>query len=96
MLGGLLIWAAHFLGLYILASLADVAGDGVSWKIAGLAFSAICMAGAVFVGFRADAVLNRSPRDTSRAFGLRVGVLGAAMGGLGVAFQTLVLVIDIA
>lgn len=44
-LGGPAIWALHFLGLYSLASAADVAADRAdAWRGAGLAFSLACLA----------------------------------------------------
>ena len=46
MTGGLILWAAHFMGLYALASAADVVStaDDPAWRMGGLAFSVVCVA----------------------------------------------------
>ena len=92
MLGGLLIWAAHFLGLYLLSSAADVArGDAGAWNGAGLIFSLICLMVTAVLCWRCIVWLRMKPRDETRAFGLRLAVAGGLLGGIGVVFQTLVL-----
>ena len=42
MLGGLIVWTIHFMGVYALASLADVVSraDDFAWRMAGLTTSA--------------------------------------------------------
>lgn len=52
-LGPLLIWAAHFLGLYLIASLGAQHGDLslTRWSVVG--FSAACLAGVVALTFAA-------------------------------------------
>ena len=44
MLGGLIVWAGHFVGVYAIASIGDVvsAADAPTWRLIGLAFSAVC------------------------------------------------------
>lgn len=44
MLGGLLVWAVHFVGVYAIASIGDVvsAADAPTWRLISLAFSAVC------------------------------------------------------
>ena len=44
MLGGLLVWAVHFVGVYAIASIGDVVSDAdaPTWRLIGLAFSAFC------------------------------------------------------
>ena len=92
MTGGLLIWAAHFLGLYLLASAADVArGDAGAWNLAGLIFSLVCLLGVVVLCWRGLAGLRGQPADETRAFGLRLAIAGGVLGGIGVVFQSLVL-----
>jgi hypothetical protein len=91
-LGGLLIWTAHFLGLYLLSSAADVAReDAGAWNGAGLIFSLICLMVIAFLCWRCIVWLRTKPSDETRAFGLRLAVAGGLLGGIGVAFQTLVL-----
>lgn len=92
MLGGLLIWAAHFLGLYLLSSTSDVArGDAGAWNGAGLIFSLICLMVIAVLCWCCIVWLREKPRDETRAFGLRLAVAGGLLGGIGVVFQTLVL-----
>ena len=94
MLGGLLIWAAHFIGLYLLSSAADVArDDAAAWNGAGLVFSLICLIAIGGVCLIAVRVLKTRPADDTRAFGLLLAVAGGALGGIGVVFQSLVLLI---
>jgi len=44
MLGGLIVWAVHFVGVYAIASIGDVvsAADAPTWRLISLAFSAVC------------------------------------------------------
>ncbi|TFW15309.1 hypothetical protein EGY25_01570 [Brevundimonas intermedia] len=93
MLGGLLIWAAHFMGLYLLSSASDVARDDAgAWNGAGLVFSMICLIAIAGLCWRCIVWLRMKPTDETRAFGLRLAVAGGLLGGIGVVFQTLVLV----
>lgn len=90
--GGLLVWAAHFMGLYLLASYADVAWrDAAAGRAIGFGFSLACLGGAVWLGLHAAGQLRRGPSDVTRAFGLRVAVAGALIGGVGVVFQSVAL-----
>lgn len=93
MLGGLLIWAAHFLGLYLLSSAADVArGDAGAWNAFGLTFSALCLASIGALCWKCLVALRAEPEAT-RSFGLRLAIAGSLLGAIGVVFQTLVLVV---
>lgn len=90
--GGLLVWAAHFMGLYLLASYADVAWrDAAAGRVFGLVFSLACLVGVVWLGLYAAGQLRLRPSDVTRAFGLRLAVAGALVGGVGVVFQTVAL-----
>jgi len=94
MLGGLLIWAAHFMGLYLLSSAADVArGDAGAWNISGLIFSALCLATIGALCWKCLIALRAKPEAT-RSFGLRLAIAGGLLGAIGVVFHTLVLVVD--
>lgn len=44
MLGGLLVWAVHFVGIYAIASIGDVVSDAdaPTWRLIGLMFGSIC------------------------------------------------------
>ena len=93
-LGGLLIWTAHFLGLYLLSSAADVVlGDAGAWNIFGLTFSALCLASIGALWWKCLIALRAKPEAT-RSFGLRLAIAGSLLGAIGVVFQTLVLVVD--
>lgn len=90
--GGLLVWTAHFMGLYLLASYADVAWrDAAAGLMFGLVFSVACLVGVVWLGLHAAGQLRHRPSDATRAFGLRIAVAGALVGGVGVVFQTIAL-----
>lgn len=92
MLGGLLIWAAHFLGLYLLSSAADVArGDAGAWNAAGYGFSLVCLLAIAALCRKSLTVLRTQPEPT-QAFGLRVSIAASLLSGIGVIFQTLVLI----
>ncbi|KIC59050.1 hypothetical protein RM53_07700 [Brevundimonas nasdae] len=93
MLGGLLIWAAHFLGLYLLSSAADVArGDAGAWNAAGYGFSLVCLLAIAALCRKSLTVLRTQPEPT-QAFGLRVSIAAGLLSGIGVIFQTLVLIV---
>lgn len=86
MTGGLVIWTAHFCGLYGLASLAEVVlreKDAV-WRIAALGFSAVCLGGAVLL-----LVLAIRRRSTGEQFPNQIAALAAAVSGVAIVWQTL-------
>lgn len=90
--GGLLVWAGHFLGLYLLSSAADVARrDAGAWTGAGMVFSLACLFAVASLFIYAVARLRTGPVDETRAFGFSLAAAGAVLGGIGVVFQTLVL-----
>jgi len=92
--GGLLVWAAHFMGLYLLASYAEVAWrDAAAGRLIGFVFSLGCLLCVVWLGLHAARQLRGRPLDVTRAFCLRVAVTGALIGGVGVVFQTIALLI---
>jgi hypothetical protein len=94
MLGGLVIWAIHFLGLYAIASVADVVSqaDDPKWRLGGLIFSGLCLAAAGTVLW---AALRRrgQPATPVGGFGAEVGLLGVALGLIGIVWQSLPLLI---
>ncbi|WP_295226859.1 hypothetical protein [uncultured Brevundimonas sp.] len=93
MLGGLLIWAAHFLGLYLLSSAADVAHrDAGAWNGTGLIFSLVCLLAITGLCWRSLIALRAKPEPT-QAFGLRIAIAAGLLSGIGVIFQTLVLIV---
>lgn len=93
MLGGLVVWAAHFVGLYALASLADVAAraDDPAFRVAGAAFSLLCLAAAVLIGWKAAALARRHAREDRWPHELALGAAG--VGAISVAWQSLPLIV---
>lgn len=96
MLAGLLIWAAHFLGIYIIASIADVVAtaDDPAWRWGGVAFSLACALAALAVTATTARALRRRSEDEARigdlsGFILSVGALGGAVALVSIAWQTL-------
>ena len=88
-LGGLLVWALHFVGIYVIASLADLIAraDAAPWRLGLLAFGGLCLA--VELGLIAWGVRRLRESDATSRFLDRLAVLGAALGGLAIVWQTL-------
>lgn len=92
MLGGLGVWGVHFIGVYALASLADVVADAADpgWRMGGLAFSLGCLMACIALMVQAW----RAPRrDEMRDFGRDLALLGAGVGGVAIVWQTAPLLI---
>jgi len=94
MTGGLLIWAGQFIGVYLISSMADVAAtaEDSAWSLAGVVFSAACLAGIVALGVWAA---RMKPADQLRAFERSLAVGACVLGGIGVVFQTLPLALSL-
>lgn len=90
MLGGLLVWALHFLAVYGLASVADISDPSLEtvWRITGLAVTLVCiltLAGiARGIGRKSDA----SPLSR------HLGLAGSAIGAIAVVWQSLPLIVS--
>jgi len=94
MMGGLLVWTIHFLGMYTLASLADVVAtaDDPVWRAAGLAFSALCvLASAVLLALAARRL--RRTGDEGWGFPDQLAALGAGLALVAIVWQSLPTVI---
>ena len=94
MLGGLIVWTIHFMGVYAIASLADVvsAADDPAWRMGGLAFSAACLFAAL--GLAALAFRRvRHPSDSMAGFGDQLALLGGGVAALAILWQALPTVI---
>lgn len=87
MTAGLLIWAVHFLGLYLLSSAADVwaTAEAPAARGIGLGFSLICIAS---IALLAVALVRRDDQDQAAAWERRVALTGALVAGIAVAWQT--------
>lgn len=90
MLGGLIVWAAHFLGVYAIASLGDVVAvaDAPAWRAAVAAFSLLCLI--VCLGLLALALhWRRRADETTTRFGCEIAMGAAGLGVVGVVWQAL-------
>jgi len=94
MLGGLIVWTVHFMGVYAIASLADVVSraDDPVWRMAGLAFSGLCLLAAVAVTVAGGRRLRRET-DTAAGFGDQLAVLGGGVATVAIVWQALPTVI---
>ncbi|RZJ18209.1 MAG: hypothetical protein EON91_06330 [Brevundimonas sp.] len=88
MTGGLVIWALHFMGLYAIASAADVWGapDAWPWRLAGAVFSVLCLMATIGVVLW----LGRQRTNLSEPEGWerRVGLTGAVVAAVSIVWQT--------
>jgi len=90
MLGGLVVWAVHFLGVYGVASVADVAGradmPASLWSVAALTLACAAADGVLLAAaFRR----LRSAPDPLAGFTAGVAALGAGVSLVAVAWQGL-------
>jgi hypothetical protein len=90
MLGGLILWAVHFLGVYAIASLGDVVAraDSPAWRMAGLGFSLLCVLAGMGLGLFALRRL-RGARDEVPAFRRELAVLGFGVAVVAMIWQAL-------
>ena len=90
MLGGLIVWAVHFMGVYAIASLGDVVSeaDDPVWRMTGLAFSGVCLLAALGLTFLAGRRLGEA--DTPAVgFGDQLAVMGGGVAVVAIAWQAL-------
>lgn len=89
-LGGLIAWSVHFSGLYAFASLdaQTAARDGGLWRGASAALSLACAAACIGIGLVAARRLRR-PRDPATKLLDQLAGLGAGVGLVAIAWQTL-------
>ena len=89
MLGGLGVWAVHFLGVYGLASLADLSPNPAwRWTAIGMVFSLVCLVSL----WPLFAVARR--RSSSGLVG-SIGQAGALLAAIAVVWQSLPLVVSV-
>lgn len=90
MLGGLIVWTIHFMGLYAIASLADVVAraDDATWRMVGLAFSGACVLAATALTAAAASRVRR-PADPSARFGDQLALLGGGVATVAIGWQAL-------
>ncbi len=90
MMGGLLVWTVHFLGVYSLASLADVVStaDALVWRGVTLGFSLVCVLATATLLWLAIRRL-RTPLDDMARFQHLLATLAAGVSLLAISWQTL-------
>lgn len=88
LLGGLLIWAGHFLGVYLISSAADVwsTTNASGPRLLGAAFSFACLAAALGV---AAVVWCRGKTSVAEAEAWegQVGLAGALVAAISIIWQ---------
>lgn len=88
---GLIIWAVHFLGVYAIASLGDVAShaDAPAWRLGVLAFSLLCGLAALGAGLFAVRRLRRTDRAEPGRFMTELAAVGAGIAFVAIVWQAL-------
>jgi hypothetical protein len=86
--GGLLIWAGHFVGVYLISSAADVwwSADAVGPRLIGLILSGACLAatGVVAAVIWRQKSVGSNPEMWER----KVGLTGALVAAISILWQT--------
>ena len=90
MLGGLIVWTIHFMGVYAIARLADVVSraDDAAWRRAGRGFSAACLLAALILALAAARRVRR-PADPLVRFGDQLALLGGGVAAVAIVWQAL-------
>lgn len=93
MLGGLIVWTIHFMGVYAIASLGDVVSraDDPIWRMIGLAFSGICTLATLALTAVAARRLRRPPAPGR--FEDQLAMLGGGVATMAIVWQALPTVI---
>lgn len=93
MLGGLIVWAVHFLGVYVIASIGEVVAqaDDPLWRLAGFSFSVVCAVAATLLWART--MRRHADGDEMDSLVRTVGGAGAALALVSIVWQTLPTVI---
>jgi len=94
MLGGLIVWTVHFMGVYAIASLADVVSraDDAAWRMAGLGFSAACLLAALALAGLAAGRLRQTGESPIR-FGDQLALMSGGVAAVAIVWQALPTVI---
>lgn len=95
MLGGLIVWAAHFVGVYALASIGDVVtyAEDRPWRLAVVAFSGLCLAAVLLLLARAVRELRGARpgggADPAAKLVPELSALGSGIAVIAIAWQAL-------
>jgi len=89
MLGGLLLWAVHFVGVYAIASIGDVVAraDDPTWRMIGLVVSGVCVVAGV--GLLIQALRRGRGGDDVSALANLLAAAGAGLAVVAMIFQSL-------
>ena len=89
MLGGLLLWAFHFVGVYAIASIGDVVAraDDPTWRMIGLVFSGVCVVSGL--GLLIQALRRGGGGDDVSALANLLAAAGAGLAVVAMIFQSL-------
>lgn len=88
MLSGLIVWTIHFVGVYAIASVADIAADPQApvWRVTGWVFSAACaLATAVMLAL----AIQRLRRPADEPFRHEMALMSNLVGLIAIAWQAL-------
>ena len=89
-LGGLLVWTAHFLGVYLIASLAHLSGGAAHWAMIWLAYSAACVVTAIALTWTAARRMRARDRSEGALHLLdQLAVTGGGVGVVAIVWQSL-------
>ena len=89
MLGGLLLWAFHFVGVYAIASIGDVVAraDNPTWRMIGVVFSGVCVV--LGLGLLIQALRRGREGDDVSALANLLAAAGAGLAVVAMIFQSL-------
>lgn len=89
MLGGMLVWAVHFVGVYAIASIGDVVAraDDPTWRMIGLGFSVLCALAAL--GLLIQALRRGRGSDEVAALANLLAAAGSGIAAVAIVFQAL-------
>lgn len=93
MTSGLIVWGVHFIGVYLISSVADVVAtaDDLGWRMGALAFSGTCaFAAALLLGL---ALRRMTGGRTAARFPDQLAALGAGVAVIAIVWQALPTVI---
>jgi hypothetical protein len=91
MLGGMMVWAAHFGGVYAIASVFDVVSeaDAPASRWISVAWTGVCLLADVCLLLTIRRLGRRSPGDEIDGWVRSVGMLGASFSLVAVLWQGL-------
>lgn len=92
LLGGLIVWAIHFGGLYALGSIVAIRppDEVAAWRAAMLVFSLACvLAAAALLAACLQKLKRPGPAEEPGRFVVQIAAAGAGLSALAMVWQTL-------